>query len=57
MDYLAKYRAKAVAKAYINGDAYAVEFHNTLRDYVNGKINKIWVNIARLECYRHLRIW
>ena len=57
MEYLAKYRAKAVAKAYINGDAYAVEFHNTLRDYVNGKIKKIWVNIARLECYRHLRIW
>ena len=57
MDYLSKYRARAVAKAYMQGDAYAVDFHNTLKAYVNGKVKKIWVNVARLERYRHLKIW
>ena len=52
-----KYNTKKVAEAFARGDQFAINYTSTLAQYVRGNITKIWVDIARLECFRHLRLW
>jgi hypothetical protein len=54
---MTKYNMKKVAEAFAKGDQFAVNYTRTLAEYVRGSINEIWVNIARLECLNHLRLW
>lgn len=52
-----KYNLQMIARAFINGDALAIEYHKQLALAATGGQNKIWADIALLECERHLRLW
>lgn len=52
-----KYNLKAIARAFAKGDEYAVNYTRTLAEYIKGSVKPIWVNIARLECLNHLKLW
>ena len=52
-----KYNTKKVAEAFARGDQFAINYTSTLAQYVIGSIKETWVNIARLECLQHLKLW
>jgi hypothetical protein len=52
-----KHRLRAIARAYLKGDMYAVNYQQAMRDYVAGKGKQIMVNVALHDCLQHLNIW
>lgn len=50
-------RLRAIARAYIQGDFYAKEYHRALRDYVMGYGKQIWAKVALHDCLRHLKVF
>ena len=52
-----KCNLRMIARAFVHGDPHAIEYHKQLALYATGEQNKIWADIALLECERHLRLW
>lgn len=52
-----KYNLKIIARAFVHCDPLAIEYHKQLSLAATGCQNKIWADIALLECERHLRLW
>ena len=52
-----KFRLKAIARAYLNGDAYAVDYQRILREFAIGNGKQIWVTVALHNCLKHLKVF
>ena len=51
------YVLKQIARAIVAGDALALEYKRCMREYTQGKLNVVWLNIARLELLKHLKLY
>ena len=52
-----KYRLRAIARAYLNGDTYAINYQKALRSYALGFGKQMAVNLALFDCLKHLNVW
>lgn len=52
-----KYRLRAIARAYLEGDAYAINYQKALRSYALGSGKQMAVNVTLHDCLKHLNVW